>query len=126
MRVLVPVSILASLLLAAPRADSGDGDISRALDTLVDTERAFARTAREKGIRDSFLEYFADEAIALGPPAAPAKDALRSRPARPFSELELTWEPRTGDVAAAGDLGWLTGPSTFINHSAAAAQPRCG
>jgi ketosteroid isomerase-like protein len=114
------LSVLAVLLLPHPAADRD------ALQSLVEAERAFARTAVQKGIRDSFLEYFADDAIALGPAVKRAKDGLRARPPRPFSELELTWEPRTGDVAAAGDLGWLTGPSTFIDHAAPAPQPRYG
>jgi ketosteroid isomerase-like protein len=36
------------------------------------------------------------------------------------------WEPRTGDVAASGELGWLTGPSTFINRGAPDQSPRYG
>ncbi|MEO5895978.1 MAG: hypothetical protein ABIS06_09780 [Vicinamibacterales bacterium] len=88
------------------------------LRALADAERAFARTATEKGIRDAFLDFFADDAIALVPDAAPAKDRLRSRPSVPFSEAELLWEPRMGDVAASGELGWLTGPSTFTNKKA--------
>jgi len=88
------------------------------LDALANRERAFAQTATRKGIRDAFLEFFADDAIALVPDAVPAKDGLRSRPSIPFAEHELLWEPRTGDIAASGELGWLTGPSTFTNKKA--------
>lgn len=84
--------------------------------TLAEAERAFAKTATVKGIRDSFLEFFADDAIALTPHPSPAKDRLRSRPSVPFSESALLWEPRTGDIASSGELGWLTGPSTFTNR----------
>ena len=38
--------------------------------------------------------------------------------------LELVWEPRLGDVAASGELGWLTGPSTSTNHTAKDAEAR--
>ena len=124
MRVLGSMALLSSLLLAYPQAESGA--LSPALQSLVETERAFARAAVRKGIRDSFLEYFADDAIALVPEPKPAKDRLRARPARPFAELELTWEPRAGDVAAAGDLGWLTGPSTFVDHTASTPEPAHG
>lgn len=116
MRLLIPMSLAAALLGSGFQASTGA--LPPALDSLVEAERAFARAAVQNGIRDSFLEYFADDALALTPEPQPAKDRLRTRPARPFSELELTWEPRTGDVAAAGDLGWLTGPSTFIDHTA--------
>src|SRR6476660_10209805 len=92
---------------------------SAALDAMVNAERAFARTATQKGIRDSFLEFFAEDAIAFNPAPVSATERLRSRPGRPFSDYELRWEPRTGDVAARGELGWLTGPSTFIDHTSA-------
>lgn len=97
-----------------------------ALDTLVATEIAFAKTATEKGIRDSFLEYFAEDAIAFNPTPVSAIARLRSRPARPFAEYELRWEPREGDVAVSGELGWLTGPSTFIDHTSPNPSPEHG
>src|SRR5215208_2397424 len=124
MRSLMSLSLLGTVLIGHAHAQSDH--LSPALHSLVETERAFAQSAARKGIRDSFLEFFADDAIALTPEPKPAKESLQSRPARPFSELELTWEPRTGDVASSGDLGWLTGPSTFIDHTAAAPQPRYG
>jgi ketosteroid isomerase-like protein len=96
------------------------------LDAMVNAERAFAKTATQKGIRDSFLEFFADDAIAFTPKPVSATERLRSRPSRPFNELELTWEPRTGDIASSGELGWLTGPSTFIDHTTAGSAPQPG
>jgi len=101
-------------------------DVSAQLQTLVDAERAFAHAATEKGIRDSFLEYFAEDAIAFDPAPVSATARLRSRPSRPFSDAELRWEPRTGDVAASGELGWLTGPSTFTDHTTAGSTPQPG
>jgi ketosteroid isomerase-like protein len=96
------------------------------LMAMADTERAFAKRATVVGWRDAFLEFFADEAITFAPDVVPAKDGLRKQPSRPFSELELVWEPRLGDVAASGDLGWLTGPSTSINHTVKDSRPRYG
>jgi ketosteroid isomerase-like protein len=97
-----------------------------ALESLVNAERAFAKAATQKGIRDSFLEFFADDAIAFSPAPISATARLRSRPGRPFSEYELQWEPRAGDIAASGELGWLTGPSTFIDHTSATPTPHHG
>ena len=64
--------------------------------------------------------------MALGREVTLAKDGLRKQPSTPFSEFELVWEPRLGDVAASGDLGWLTGPSTSINHTAKDPKPGYG
>lgn len=96
------------------------------LAAMADTERAFAKAATVKGWRDAFLEFFADDAIAFAPDVTSAKDRLRKQPDTPFSVFELVWEPRTGDVASSGDMGWLTGPSTSINHKSPDTTPRYG
>jgi ketosteroid isomerase-like protein len=97
-----------------------------ALAAMANAEREFAKTATVKGWRDAFLDFFADDAIAFAPQVILAKDRLRKQPSTPFSEAELVWEPRTGDVAASGELGWLTGPSTSINHTKPDAKPGYG
>ena len=86
-----------------------------ALDEMVEAERAFARVAAERTVRDAFLAFLADDAIAVAP-YGNAKEQWQARPApnanAPRARLE--WAPRTGDVAEAGDLGWLTGDFKFI------------
>jgi ketosteroid isomerase-like protein len=105
---------------------TGQGVIPPDLSAMADTERQFAKTATSKGWRDAFLDFFADDAIALGREVTPAKDGLRKQPSTPFSQFELVWEPRLGDVAASGDLGWLTGPSTSVNHTSKEPKPNNG
>ncbi len=101
-------------------------DIPIPLAAMAQTEREFAKAATVVGWRDAFLQDFADDAIAFSPGVVPAKDGLRKQPSTPFSIAELVWEPRTGDVAASGDLGWLTGPSTSITRKAAEPVTRHG
>jgi ketosteroid isomerase-like protein len=120
------LAVLAMSGLLAVGFVGAQNDVSPALRALVDAERAFAEIATHKGIRDSFLEYFAEDAIAFSPAPVSATARLRSRPARPFSELELRWEPRTGDIAASGEFGWLTGPSTFTDHTDPNSKPQPG
>jgi ketosteroid isomerase-like protein len=118
------ISVLTALSIATLVQQATQ--VPSALESLANAERAFAKTATDKGIRDSFLEFFDENAIAFNPAPVSATARLRSRPGRPFSEYELRWEPRTGDVAASGELGWLTGPSTFIDHTSATATPQHG
>jgi len=120
------ISVTALVALCALAFVQAQAPASASLDAMVNAERAFAKAATQKGIRDSFLEFFADDAIAFSPKPISATERLRSRPSRPFSELELTWEPRTGDIASSGELGWLTGPSTFIDHTTAGSAPQPG
>ena len=115
-------SVLALVTALATAQDA----LPRELVAMADAERAFAKTATVNGWRDAFLEFFADDAVALGREVTLAKDGLRKQPSPPFSEFELVWEPRLGDVAASADLGWLTGPSTSINHTAKDPKPGHG
>jgi ketosteroid isomerase-like protein len=121
----VPCGALAFgvLLVAALGAQTG---VPPDLAAMAETEREFAKTATVKGWRDAFLDFFADDAIAFAPQVMLAKDRLRKQPSTPFSEFELVWEPRTGDVSSSGDLGWLTGPSTSINHKSPEKKPNYG
>jgi ketosteroid isomerase-like protein len=81
---------------------------------LAEAERAFARETAKVGIRAGFLAWFAHDSIGFRPSLGNARDQITARPApaNPTAAL-LEWEPRVGDVAASGELGWLTGPSTF-------------
>ncbi len=121
---LLMISAMTALSIAA--LAQSQAQMPSALESLANAERAFAKTATEKGIRDSFLDFFDENAIAFDPAPVSATARLRSRPGRPFSDYELRWEPRTGDVAASGELGWLTGPSTFIDHTSPTATPQHG
>ena len=82
-----------------------------ALDAVIETERAFARASVEKGTREAFLAFLADDGIVFGP-AGPVngKKSWGERPPRPGV---LTWEPIYADVARSGDLGYTIGPWEF-------------
>ena len=93
---------------------------------MIDTERAFAARAKVVGWKQSFLEYFADAAIGFdGDEAGSAKNQIRKLPDPPKG-MQLLWEPRYGDAAASGELGYLTGPSTNINPARDNGAPRHG
>jgi ketosteroid isomerase-like protein len=80
---------------------------------MADSERAFSRKATDATPRDAFIEFFADESVNFQPDAGPARERLRKQPPPPPERPAFTWEPRTGDVAASGDLGYLTGPVKY-------------
>lgn len=81
------------------------------LETLAEAERAFARASVAKGVRASFLEFFAPEGLAFDPAPENVHAAYAAIPApaaRP--PVTLDWVPLHGDVAGSGDFGWTTGP----------------
>lgn len=82
-------------------------DRKAALEGLAATERAFSKMSEEKGIKDSFLAYIADDGIIFRPGPVRGKDFLTPRPP---ARAKLVWRPIQADLSAAGDLGYTTGP----------------
>jgi ketosteroid isomerase-like protein len=100
--------------------------IPPALEAMADTEREFAKRAMVAGWKAAFLEFFSDSAVGYdGKSVGPAKEQIRANPDPP-KEHQLLWEPRYGDVARSGELGYLTGPSRNILPSRNNGQPRHG
>lgn len=88
------------------------------LEMMRRTERAFARTTAEIGVRNGFLMFFTDDALSP-PDSTPARARFLSRPApgeAPNTTLE--WEPLFGDVSRSLDLGYLTGPFDYLDSRA--------
>jgi len=101
---------LAAALLVSPTLLAQTIDRQAALDSLVAAEKAFSKTAGEKGIRDSFLDFMADDGVLFRPDPVNAKESLRARPATPGL---LVWYPAFAEVSLAGDLGYDTGPAEY-------------
>lgn len=109
------ILLVLTIAFAAPAQEQ---KISPDLRSLTDTERAFAKTAGEKGVRDSFIEFFADDGIAFEPGPVNAKESFRQSPAPvgppPFT---LNWQPVWGAISASGDLGFNTGPLLITDNT---------
>ena len=102
---------LLALPVLSPVALSQNEKLTPALASLVEAERSFARTAAEKGVRDSFYEYFADDGINFQPHPVNTRESIRNSPAPATRSLvTLNWEPVYADISRAGDLGFTTGP----------------
>ena len=84
-----------------------------ALQSMVDTERAFARMSEEQGVRPSFMAFIADDGILFRPRAVKGKQWMSEHPVPPPSSDKrplLSWQPTFADIARAGDMGYTTGP----------------
>jgi ketosteroid isomerase-like protein len=75
--------------------------------SLVQAEYAFGRAVKEHGLRDGFLMYLDDHAIAFAPQPTDAKTFYSSRKPGPST---LSWYPVMARLAASGDFGFTTGP----------------
>ncbi|HAF15956.1 MAG TPA: hypothetical protein DCK93_04530 [Blastocatellia bacterium] len=82
-----------------------------ALESLVDTERAFARMSQEKGTRPAFMAFIAEDGILFRPTAVKGKQWMIDHPLPPSDKRPLlSWQPMFAEVARAGDMGYTTGP----------------
>ncbi len=66
--------IVAGILISWAAVAAAQPGLPESLRTMVETEREFARTALVKGVRDAFLEFFADDSIAFTPGVVSAKE----------------------------------------------------
>ncbi len=81
------------------------------LKAMVDTERAFAKMAKDQNTRDAFLYYLTDDVITSGDkgPIAGKKEIEKQKAGNAW----LYWDVAFSDIAASGDFGYNTGPWEF-------------
>ena len=81
---------------------------SGSLQQVIDTEMAFAKTAKEKTIKEAFLKNLSENSIvfANGEPVN-GYDFWKERPA---SNGTMFWWPVFADISVAEDMAYTTGP----------------
>lgn len=119
MNVKQKVATLLAVLLTASTASTLSAQSRRKRDPLqqmVETERAFSRMSEEKGIRESFAAFIAEDGILFRPRAVLGKKWMLEHPL-PASTTRplLVWQPILAGISRAGDLGYSTGPWQLKN-----------
>lgn len=101
-------TIVAALLLSIlPAIGAEENTTTQALRSMVDAENSFARTSVERGIRASFLQFFADDSIIFAPEP---KDGRKFYTSYEDKGQRLIWQPIFATIASSGELGVTTGP----------------
>lgn len=81
------------------------------LESMVDTELAFAHMSKEQGTRPSFMAFIANDGILFRPRAVKGKQWMTEHPVPPSDKRPLlSWYPIVADIAIFGDMGYTTGP----------------
>lgn len=94
---------------------------------LANAERAFAKMAVDKGVREAFYNNFAEDGINFQPHPTNTREAYRKTPAPATPPpITLNWAPIYGDIAESGELGYTTGPYTVEDRSPAKRPTRHG
>lgn len=99
------------LLILVPLVFAQTPGKSSPIDTMVETERAFARASKEKGSNTAFRDFIADDGILFRPKAVKGKEWLIANPP-PASDKRpwLHWEPSFAFMTRRGDMGYTFGP----------------
>ncbi len=101
-----------TLIILQPPSGQTQGDATgKELRALVETERAFSRAATEKGMKDAFIEYAAEDGLLFRRTVVNAKELWRQTNPPPTGLL--MWGPSFADISRAGDMGYTTGPWEF-------------
>ena len=81
------------------------------LQEMVDADKAFSAASEKNGMKKAFLEYIADDAVLLRPGFMPIieGDVIKFLNAQEDTSFTMTWEPKGGDIAASGDMGFTYG-----------------
>jgi ketosteroid isomerase-like protein len=84
-----------------------DSSLMPALRTVVESERDFARTCLEHGIRGSFLQFFSDNSTIFAPSPTNGKAFYTNYQDK---GRRLIWEPAFATISNSGNVGLTTGP----------------
>jgi ketosteroid isomerase-like protein len=100
----ISVGLLLSIL---PALGAEEHTSLQALRALMATENNFSRASVEHGIRDSFLQFFADDSIIFAPEPKNGKKFYANYEDK---GRKLIWQPIFATIANSADLGVTTGP----------------
>ncbi|MDI1241713.1 MAG: nuclear transport factor 2 family protein [bacterium] len=121
MKILVMSTFIFALAAVA------SAQVNKDLEDLADAERAFAAETVRVGFRDGFIKYFADDGIGFGPEPQRTREVLLRSPAPTGPrKVIFNWAPMFGDISAAGDLGYTTGPVLYTDTGDNPRPPRHG
>jgi ketosteroid isomerase-like protein len=106
MPILSKLLTISALLLAAATGSAQTSTMAT-VNSLADAERNFARAGVERGIRESFLQNFAEDGIIFAPGPTNAKAFYTKYE---DNGRRLFWQPMFAVVSSEADLGFTTGP----------------
>jgi ketosteroid isomerase-like protein len=115
MKIILSIILLVALgMTVMPQQKSARPELA----ALVEAERSFSRTCVAKGLRASFIEFFADDGVRFLPDPVNAQENFRRTPAPTAPQsFTLSWEPIFADISQAGDLGFTTGPYVVSDNA---------
>lgn len=94
-------------------------DKMQMLESLLTTDREFAAASVARGAAEAFREYLLEDALQLPAGSMPirGRENIYHEMQKGGDGYILKWEPRGGEVAASGELGYTWGTYTIETRS---------
>jgi ketosteroid isomerase-like protein len=108
--VMKKIQILALSVMFASCSQKASDDVESQKTAIINADKAFSAMSAEKGMREAFLAFAAEEVIKPQDgrqPVVGRESLVRSFEGVPPRDFVLTWEPLKAD--AAGGLGYTFG-----------------
>lgn len=99
-----------TVLLALTAVAAEKLNLEKAVASLVDAEKAYAKQGAEKGFRAASLASFADDAVIFAPDLVNGKKFWTEAKEDPV----IDWGPGFAAIARSGELGYTTGPAVYF------------
>jgi ketosteroid isomerase-like protein len=107
MGILFKTLTLLALFSAGAVIGAEQPDATATVKALAESEKAFAHMCSERGIRDSFLQYFAADAVIFAPEPTNGRTFYAKYDDK---GRHLSWQPAFATVSSSGEVGLTTGP----------------
>lgn len=108
--------ISACTFTTSTKENVGEALHQNAMQDMVDTDRAFSEDCLKNGMKKSFLEFVADDAVLLRPDQLPIVDGdvIKFLSAQEDTSFTMSWEPSGADLSASNDMGYTYGVYTVV------------
>lgn len=108
--------ISACTFTSSTKENVGEALHQKAMQDMVDTDRAFSDACTKTGMKKSFLEFVADDAVLLRPDKLPIVegDVIKFLSAQEDTSFTMSWEPSGADLSASNDIGFTYGVYTVV------------
>ena len=115
MKSVIILLLICSIYFSCNNKESDQITMEKYKREIRDTELAFAKLAKEQGLKVAFTTYAADDAVInRGDNLIKGIKAIEEYYAnQKFLNVSLEWDPEFIEVAESGDLGYTYGPYIF-------------
>ncbi|MEO6188774.1 MAG: DUF4440 domain-containing protein, partial [Ginsengibacter sp.] len=119
----LPALFFCFFLFACQSENQPPKEIPASVDEIIDADIAFSEMCKEKGLRNSFIDFMDNEGILLRPDHLPVKgaDAIEFLSQVNDDSYKLSWVPEGAQISKGGDMGFtygifkLAGTDTVFN-----------